>query len=260
MLDKKVKNLIYVIVLLVPFILFFTKSQYFSSIRFAVINTFNKPLKILSFPLKEIKKILYYHHTFEEYKKLRRQVDLLNARMVGMEEVIRENTRLEQLLEFKRNLLYSSVAASVIGRDPTQWRSSMIIDKGNDDGIEVGMAVVNALGVVGKIAETDAKTSKVMLITDPEFSVTALVQGTRESGVVTGTLQGLCRLRYVNRDARVKPGQKVITSKLSVSFPESILIGRVIDVRDDENYPSPQIMIEPAVSFSQLEEVLVVIK
>jgi len=79
---------------------------------------------------------LYYHRTFDEYKRLREETGILKARMIGLEEVILENKRLEELLEFKRKLIYSSVTANVIGRNPSLWSSSMLIDKGKNDGIK----------------------------------------------------------------------------------------------------------------------------
>ena len=217
-------------------------------------------MRVLSFPLLEFKKILYYHRTFDEYRKLSREVESLRARLVGLEEVIRENTRLEKLLQFKRTLVYQSVSAGVIGRDPTRWNSSMIIDRGSDHGIIVGQAVVNALGVVGKIAEVSESTSKVILLTDPQFSVAGLVQRPRESGLVSGTLQGLCRIKFISEDADIQPGDIVITSKLSSSFPESLLIGEIIEIVENPRGSSKECIVQPAVSVSQIEEVLVIIK
>ncbi len=185
----------------------------------------------------------------------------MKARIVGFDEVMRENTRLERLLEFKRKLIYSSVAASVVGRDPSSWNSSMIINKGGQDGIAQGMPVMSALGVVGKIAEAGERQSKVILLTDPQFSVAALVQGSREFGLVSGTLQeGLCRMRYLNADARVNVGDKVITSQLSSSFPEGLLIGEVVEIIPSAQKPTKECLIKPGVSFSQIEEVLVILK
>ena len=186
-------------------------------------------------------------------------MNVLETRLMGMEEVIRENSRLERLLEFRRRLIYSSRAASVVGRDPTLWNSSMVIDKGARDGIEVGMPVVNDIGVVGKIAEVGQHKAKVILVTDPQFSVAALVKRPRESGLVTGSLNGLCRMRYLNQETEVRVTDQVMTSKLSSSFPEGLLIGEVVKVEADPRSPSTICVIKPAVALSQLEEVLVIL-
>ena len=254
------KNLIYFCILLVSFYLFFVRSNSFSSLKFSIVKIVSYPIRFLSFPLKEVKKILYYHRTHEEYMRLRKETDVLKARMIGLEEVIRENSRLEKLLDFKRKVIYSSVVARVIGRNPSSWNAVMIIDKGQADGVKSGMPVINASGVVGKIAEVSKDTSKVVLLTDPRFSVAALVSRPRESGLISGTLKGICRLRYVNASADIRVGDKVITSKLSASFPEGLLVGEIIQINDGAGRLSVECFIQPAVSFSRIEEVLVILK
>lgn len=254
------KNLIYIGILLAVFVLLFAGARSFHMVKFGILKGTSIPIRILSFPLNEIKKILYYHRTFDEYKRLKEEVDVLKARLVGLEEVIRENTRLEDLLKFKRKLVYSSVVANVIGRNPSYWNSTMIIDRGQGDGIQQGMPVVNAAGVIGKIAEVGYDTSKVILLTDPQFSVPALVQGPRESGLVSGTLKGVCRMRYIRSGAKVAIGDQVITSKLSSSFPEGLLVGEIIAINNGSRNPTVEYLVKPSVSFSQIEEVLVILK
>ena len=253
------KNLVYLLVLILPFCLFFAKPSLFTSLKLHIVRVTTVPFHLLYWPLNEIKKILYYHRTFEEYKQLKQEVSVLKTRMIGLEEIIRENTRLERLLAFKGQLVYSSIAASVIGREPSHWNAALIINKGRQDGLSDGLAVINALGVVGKTAEVGTRTSKVILLTDPQFSVAGLVQEPRESGLVTGSLQGLCRMRYLEAGSQVRPGNKVITSKLSSNFPEGLLIGEIIEVINGSDNPSPECIIQPAVSLSQIEEVLVIL-
>jgi rod shape-determining protein MreC len=161
-------------------------------------------------------------------------------------------------LKFKRELIYSSVAAGVVGRNPSSWNEVIIINKGERDGIKPGMAVVNASGVVGKISEVTAQNAKVILLTDSNFSVSALVKRSREVGLVSGTLQGLCRMRYLSSDADIYEGDQVITSKLSSSFPGGLLVGEVVKVKFSESSPTVDCIIRPAVSLTQIEEVLVI--
>ena len=225
-----------------------------------IVHALQGPIRILSGPLKEIKKIVFYRRTFDEYLRLRRQVAFLKARFVGMEEVMRENARLEALLGLKRRLVYSSVTANVIARNPSYWNSSLIIDRGSADGIQQGMPVVNALGVVGKVAEVGPHEAKVLLLLDAQFSVAALAQRTRETGLVSGSLEGECRMTYLRRGARIRVGDRIITSRLSSSFPESLVIGEVVDIKTDLGEKTVEAVVEPAVAFSQLEEVLVILK
>jgi len=254
------KNLAYLLTLLIPLFLIFAQTFFSPSLKSGIVRTVSVPIQIIGFPLKELRKILYYHRTYEEFKRLKQNEDVLKARLTGLEEVIRENARLEEILHIKRRLVYSSVVAHVIGRNPSLWSSSLIIDKGEEDGLRENQPVVNAIGVVGKIAEVSRKTAKVILLADPQFSVAALIQRSRESGLVTGTLQGLCRVRYLNPEADIQVGDKVITSKLSSSFPESLLVGEIIQIVEDVHEKSRECILQPAVSFSQIEEILVIIK
>lgn len=261
MLRRTPKNLIYLAIFLVPFLVFFARPDVFAPLKFGVVQVINVPARILSIPLFEAKKILFYHRTFNEYQRLREEVNILKARLAGVEELTAQNMRLERLLAFKRSLVYSSMTASVIGRDPSGWSSSMIIDRGKDDGIRQGMPVISALGVVGKITEVSEKNSKVVLLTDPQFSVAAIVQGSREIGLVTGSLQGeICRMRFISSSAQVAVGDKVITSRLSTSFPEGLLIGEITRIIGDPQEPSIECIIKPVVVLSQVEEVLVILQ
>ena len=216
------------------------------------------PVSLLRFPIQEIKKIIFYHQTYNEYYRLKKEYAGLKNRMIGVEEIAQENNRLVRLLEFKRNLVFSSVAAVVIGRDPTDWNDSLVINKGKNQGLAVGMPVISSGGIVGKIAEVGQTTSRVILLTDPNFSVAALIQRTRESGLLTGTLRGLCRMHYLMEDSQIKIGDKVITSKLSSSFPEGLLIGEVVSIEQYQEGSAVECLVRPAVNLSQIEEVVVV--
>ena len=261
MLKKNQKNFAYLLVLIIPLFFLFTRSNLFTPFRTTVVEITSIPLHMISWTLFEIKKMVYYHRTFEEYKRFKNDNENLKSRLMGMDQVILENTRLAKLLDFKRDLVYASVAAVVIGRDPSSWSSSMIINKGAKDGIRQGMPVISLLGVVGKVTEVYQKNSKIILLTDPQFSVAAIIQETRESGLITGTLQGdVCRLRYINQDSEIKIGQKIVTAKLSSSFPENVLIGEIIRIERNPQGQSLECIVKPAVSLSRIEEVIVILK
>lgn len=257
---KEKQFLVYLCIVLIPFLCLFVPSTVFSGFKFQVVKTAYPLANFLSGPVLEFKKLVYYHRIFSEYLRLRKENDVLKGRLVGLEEILHENNRYEKLLDFKRRLIYSSVTANVIGRDPTSWNASIIIDRGTKDGIAEGMPVVSSAGVVGRISEVAHSASRIILLTDPQFSVAALVQESRESGLISGTLQGFCRLRYMAEGADVKVGDKIITSKISTSFPEGLLVGEVTGVRPNPENSAAEYIIRPAVLFSQLEEVLVIRK
>jgi rod shape-determining protein MreC len=134
----------------------------------------------------------------------------------------------------------------------------LIIDKGSAEGLVVGQSVVSTLGVVGRIFEVGHNTAKVILLSDPAFAVAAVVERSRENGLLTGTLEGVCRLQYLTANADVKVGDWIVTSRLSTAFPEGVLIGQITDVQASSNSHTVECLVEPAVDLSQLEEVIVV--
>ncbi len=260
MFRRNKKLLVYFLILLAPLFLLFSRSPLIRLVKISVIETNQGPFGFVVGIANEIKKILLYHHTYQQYQQTKKEAESLKARLVGQQEVLLENKRYQRLLEFKGSLVFSSVAATVIGRDPSNWNAAVILDKGEKDGLSVGLPVVNALGVVGKITEVTPKTSKVLLLTDPSFGVAGLIQRSREGGLIAGTLQGYCRMKYLSIQADVQKGDVVISSRLSSSFPEGLLIGKVFKITENLSSPGKEAWIEPAVSISQLEEVLVIKK
>lgn len=256
---RKKKFIIYGLVGVFAFLLLLLRPDQPAGFKLKVARAASLPMRIVSFPFRELKKILYYHRTFDEYVRLRRETAALKGRLAGMEEVIRENARLKDLLDFKGAAVFSSVAANVVSRDPSTWSSSFVIDRGKKDGVKVGMPVVNAAGVIGKIAEVSDDSAKAILLTDPNFSVAAIVQRSREVGLVSGTLTGRARMRYLSASADVQVGDTVLTSRVSSAFPESVVIGVVAEVKAGGSSPVTECVIEPAAALSQIEEVLVLL-
>ena len=260
MFKKNQKLLVYSLFLLIPLLFLWCKPSAVNSFKLNLVELSAGPIQIISFPFQELKKLFFYHYTFNQYQKLKKDYDSLKARLIGFDEVLLENKRYQKLLEFKTSLMFSSIAANVIGRDPSNWNAVMVIDKGQKDGLAAGMPVINPLGVVGKIAEVSARTSKVILLSDPSFSVAGIVQRSREGGLISGTLQGFCRMRYLSGGADIEAGDIVVTSSLSSSFPEGLLIGKVVSIEESKSSVGVECLIQPAVSSSQFEEVVVIKK
>ncbi len=189
--------------------------------------------------------------------RLRNQTDLLKAKVIRLQEMNMEAGRLGAISDYRRQQTFTTVVANVIGRDPSSWNASLILDKGSAHFVKVGMPVLSPLGVVGKVIEVGKTTSKAILLSDPNFSVAAVVSRTRENGLLTGTLQGICRLQYLTDNADVKVGDKVVTSKLSSTFPEGLFIGTIVDVQAAANSHTVECLVSPAVDLSILEEVVI---
>ncbi|MBF0532826.1 MAG: rod shape-determining protein MreC [Candidatus Omnitrophica bacterium] len=259
MFKPRYKTFFYILLIFLPFYLFFIRSGTSTALKFPFVNALAGPARFLRLTALEIKKIIFYHSIFDEYTRLRAETGDLKSRLRGMEDMISENSRLEKLLAVKRRLLFASVGANVIGRDPSLWNAVLVIDKGANDGVAVGFPVIHDSGVVGKIAEVSDTTSKVALLTDPQFSVAALVRRPRESGLVSGALDGTCRMSYLRDDVELVLGDEVVTSKLSAAFPENLLLGTITAIVPEGEKGRVHCVIKPAAALAQIEEVLVII-
>lgn len=197
-------------------------------------------------------------HLRSENEQLRDQLGRVTALEVQLRELAAENERLQAMLDFKASSSYDLVAARVIGRSPDNWYQAVTIDKGEADGIARNMPVLTSRGLVGRIFKTTAHSATVMLLFDPDSGVGAMVQRTREAGVVDGQLGSpYLRMKFFSRDAQAAPGDMVITSGLGSQFPAGIVIGEVTKVEQGQYGLVRYADIRPAPDYGKLTEVLV---
>lgn len=169
------------------------------------------------------------------------------------------NTRLRNLLNFQKTITGRFVAAQIVGKDPSVWFKTVIIDKGKTDGVDEGFPVVMSQGIVGQVIEVSDHYAKVMLIIDRNSAVDALVQRSRARGVIKGESTDKCRLDYVLRKYDVRSGDTVISSGLDGVYPKGLLIGQVSDILKNDSDIFQEIAVTPFIDFEKLEEVLVVL-
>ncbi len=237
------------------------------ALLFVLLPVFKNPLSdLLGYPLivlkavqTEIKGLVFYHRNFIQNARLKNEIDLLKNKLSEADEVFLENARLKNLLTFKQNAPYKVIAARVIGRDPSNWSSAIIIDKGKKSGIKKGFVSVTFLGLVGRVAEASDSTSKILLITDPNLSVSAMVRRSRQEGLVVGSLGGSLIMKYLPKECDINLGDQVITSGLTPNYPKGLLIGTVAETGEELSSSLRYAVIKPAVNLAALEEVLVII-
>jgi len=228
-------------------------------LRTPLLDIFKLPLNLLNFTRHEIAGIIFYHQHMAQNEKLRRENDLLKQKLVTLNEVYLENERLNRLLSLKQRFSYRVIAAKVIGRPADSWSSAIIIDKGSYHGLKRGFVVINYLGLVGRVVETTLLTSKIMLINDPNLSVSAIVERSRQEGLVSGTLGSYLMMKYLPKDADIKVSDTILTSGLTSVYPKGLLVGTVIDIGEEFSGLTRYCLIRPAVNLSSIEEVLIII-
>ena len=201
----------------------------------------------------------------KENDRLRTENDRLQQRERALAETVAENQRLQRLLHLAGHASLRTIGARVIGRDASNWWRTIQLDRGSDDGVRVNRPILNADGLVGKVISVTRDESRALLLLDPNCKVSALLQKTREPGVVAGSEAAFgrdprCRMTFVDRNAKIAAGQAVITSGLGSVFPKGILIGTVTGARlNPQTGMYQDVDVKPAVDFRRLEEVIVIL-
>ncbi len=259
------RRLVLVSVLLLLIVLFLLPSQSQGLLQYV-----SNPLgEVLSLPIEAVSSIDHaiselwagyvgLQMVREENEQLRKDIELLRGQNSQLRESASATERLKSLLQFKEQAASAMVAAQVIGRDASNSYRSVILNKGESDGIKPDMGVVTPVGVVGRIVKTTGATAVVLLGTDPSNAIAGLIQRTRDEGIVEGTHQGLARLKYIPLLSTLREGDRVVTSGLVGGFPRGLPIGTIMRIDRSEGALFQSAEMIPEVDMSRLEEVLVI--
>jgi rod shape-determining protein MreC len=189
---------------------------------------------------------------------LQRQLEEYKQREVHFQEAQQALTRLEVLLDLKRQVALPVIGARVIAYDPTLWSRSAIINQGKAQGVKEGLPVLAPQGIVGRIVAVYPEYSKVMLIVDRKSGADAMIQRTRIRGMLKGKGGNRCSLEFVPKNADVQVGDLVLASGLVGLYPKGLVFGKVTAANKKNPGVFQEIEVSPNVDLSTLEEVLVV--
>jgi len=151
-----------------------------------------------------------------------------------------------------------TLAADVIGAGATTDFKTVTIDRGTADGVRSDLAVMAPAGVVGRVVGPSARAAKVQLLIDRNAAAGVLIERSRSQGIAVGAGDELLRMEYVSEVADVAVGDRVVTSGVDGIYPKGYVVGKVEAVEKSGN-SYKQILVRPAVDFSSIEEVLVVL-
>lgn len=203
----------------------------------------------------------------EERDELATRVAGLEGELARTREVEKENERLRSLLAYHDSFPHRTVVATVIANDPRAEFKSITINRGTKDGIKPLMPVVGPKGLVGKVGTVGRGHARVLLLTDPNSAVDALVQRSRARGMVVGAawraeLESgyyIARLEYLRRVSDIRDGDVVVTSGFDRVFPPGIPIGTVREVVTTRYGVFTKADVVPFEDMSELQQVLVII-
>ena len=262
--------ILWVAVFIVGLLAFTTvKGKYDLKISENVVNTilspFQSAITSISNVTKKIGVISWEMVTvYEQNKMLRSEVEQLRQRDVNVNEIMAENTRLTNILNYKNAVKqFDTAVAKIISYDSSNLTNSITINLGAKDGMQKNMPVITPQGLVGTIVAVYEHSAKVQLILDPRSAVGAIIQRpeSRVIGIMQGSVgvQTLAKMLNIPRDADVVVGDNVLTSGYGGLYPKGIVIGEVVEVTNEAGGLLKYATVKTAVDFYRIEEVLVIV-
>jgi rod shape-determining protein MreC len=204
------------------------------------------------------KRYFALQNTSQENERLRRENEAMKLAISQLQSKAAEADRLAALLHFHQSHLdVPMIGARVIGASAGTASRTIDLDRGESDGIKKNMGVITPDGVVGKVIESYSSTSQVLLLTDKDSGVGALLANSRIQSPVGGTGEPLLSMKYVANDDTVNLGERVVTSGMDRIFPRDLPVGTVADIKPGN--PFKQIRVKPAANLERLEEVIVLL-
>jgi rod shape-determining protein MreC len=202
-----------------------------------------------------------YRSLQQENARLRADLDALRGSQLANEGAERERQALLELLRLDVAAAVPGVAARVISVSPSNFQNTIVIDRGSDNRLAVGMPVVTGGGLVGRVLETSRTRATIQLITDRSASVGVRMTGSGEVGVATGSgATEALKVDFVAATATVAPGEAVVTSGLEGSpYPPEIPVGTVRSTDRPPGAVQQEIRVDPAVDLGRLEFVKVLL-
>ena len=194
----------------------------------------------------------------------RDEIDRLTLENVRLREQAIAAQQALKLQTAARAIPFETLSAPVIARDPSGVLQTVMLGVGTDDGVKAGNVVVSEQGVVGRVSEAGPTYSKVLLVTDPASTVSAIVQGSRATGIVRGQYGDTLVMEWILQTEQVEIGDVVITAGLAVGndlrslYPKGLVIGKVVALDRAENAAYKRAIVLPAVDLRRLEQVLVI--
>jgi len=197
-------------------------------------------------------------NTSRDNEQLRRQNDELKMQVNQLQSKAAEADRLSALLNFRQGQRsVPMLAARVIGTSADTASQTVYLDRGERDGIRRNMGVITPDGVVGKVIESYRDTAQVLLLTDKDSGVGAMLADSRIQSPVGGTGEPLLSMKYIPTDDTVNMGEHVVTSGMDRIFPRDLPVGVVTEIKTGR--PFQHVRVRPAANLQRLEEVIVLL-
>jgi rod shape-determining protein MreC len=192
-----------------------------------------------------------------ENKQLQALVDKYLTELGEYREGYSTYLHLQQLLALKEKLHFQPLAARVVGKEPTYWYQTIVVDRGRKDDVMEGMIVLAPGGVVGQVMHTAEHYSKILLANAPSSAIDAMIQKNRTRGILKGAGEKGYVLQYVLKNDDVEVGDYIVTAGIGGVFPAGIPLGKVSKIEKKQRGMFQEIEVEPHIDFQKLEYVFI---
>ena len=198
-----------------------------------------------------------------ENDELKQRVQELEVEVQQKGALGDENARLKTLLELKSASNYKVLPAQIIGRDPSLWFDTAIINRGSLDGVKLNMPIVNNGGVIGRVVAVSPITAQINLVTNDKSALGGVIGelGTSNAiGVINANgKRELLEMGYIPGSVEVQVGEIVYTTGQDGIYPAGLKIGEVVEVKPGSATVPQQIFINPGAKLYSMEEVAVLL-
>lgn len=193
----------------------------------------------------------------DDNKHLRLVIADYQQQLDQYREAYARNRYLENELKFKKEENFPSLTARVVGKDPSFWFQTLLVDRGKSDGVIEGMVARTSLGVVGQVVQVSDNYAKILLANAPSSAIDAMIQKNRVRGILKGAADKGYVLYYVLKNADVVVGDRIVTAGIGGVFQSGIPLGTVSAVHSKRRGMFQEIEVAPIVDFGQLEMVFI---
>lgn len=203
----------------------------------------------------------FYNFISYPFQPQSAQMDYLKTAQVRqlqdeLQELKSQNQQLKQMAAYSSTVKTKGLLAHVILRSADNWWQQVTIGRGKADGVAIDHIVVGIGGIVGRVVSVSPHTSRVLLVSDPNSRIGAIIGRTRNMGILSGTRADRAVLQFFDKRPDVKKGDIVSTSAVSQLFPTGLAVGRVVEINLNKS-PAPEAIVEFTAPLGYLEWVTV---
>ena len=240
-----------------------------ADLRFRYLEVLRNALSVVTYPLQMaastpadvVRNASRYFGTLVDVQlenaDLRRHQLGAGERLLRFEQLEQVNQHLRELLQMSQRVQTKSIAADILYNAPDPFARKVILDRGTQQGVEAGLAVVDANGVIGQVTRVHPVQSEVTLLTDRNQSIPVSVVRNGVRGVLYGVGRGMLEMRHVLAEVDIQPGDRLVTSGLDGIFVPGLPVATVTRVDRDQD-AFARIECEPLAAIERSVQVLVI--